>query len=155
MKRLFLHCGASRCLCKHWMYGFQSLRFNYAHFSHRCLAVGETEISQRAVTWILWCSCSVVVTVNGRRLLVHFVSLLTLLYLATSGSWRVVSAPRTVQTAVGGQQTLHLHRGFSRRGLRTGVDRRRWDGWQGVSQDCVFIGDVRRAATLVPHLIWQ
>lgn len=115
----------------------------------------ETEISQRAVTWVLWCSCPVVITVNGRSLLVHFVGLLTLLCLGASGPCRIVSAPRTVQTAIWGQQTVHLHRDLSRRGFRTGVDRRRRDGWQGVSQNCVFIGDVRRAATLVPHLIWQ
>lgn len=99
-----------------------------------------------------WGSCSILVAVDGRCFLVHLIGLLALLHFGTSRFQLAHRDRLVINTAVRGQQTPHLHRNLSGWGVWSGVDRRRRDGWQRVSEDGVFVGDVWCATVLVPHL---
>lgn len=74
----------------------------------RCcgLSIINTEV---APTCKFWGSCSVLVAVDGRRLLIHLICLLALLPVCSSRVQLALRECRVVETAVGGQQTPHLH----------------------------------------------
>lgn len=129
---------------KSWRYFSNSVTLqHYKHWKNN---------KPMVTTWIFRGSGSILVTADGCCLLVHLVGLLALLPICTSWLQLALSGGMVINTAVRGKQAPHLHRNLSGWGVWSGVDRRRWDGWQWVSEDSVFVRDVRCTTVLVPNL---